>query len=30
MAASEECTAGLRIVEVEQGDGWLLYDVEHC
>ena len=30
MAASGECTAGIRIVEVEQGDGWRLYDVEHC
>ena len=30
MAASGQCTAGVRIVEVEQGDGWLLYDVERC
>jgi hypothetical protein len=30
MAASGKCTAGIRIVPVEQGDGWLLYDVEPC
>jgi hypothetical protein len=30
MAASGQCTAGVRIVEVEQGDGWLLYDVQRC
>jgi hypothetical protein len=30
MAASGRCTAGVRIVEAEQGDGWRLYDVERC
>jgi hypothetical protein len=30
MAASGRCTAGVRIVEAEQGDGWQLYDVERC
>ena len=30
MAASGQCTAGIRIVEVERGDGWTLYDVEPC
>jgi hypothetical protein len=30
MAATGRCTAGVRIVEAEQGGGWRLYDVEHC
>ena len=30
MASSGRCTAGVRIVEVEQGDRWVLYDVQRC